>query len=232
MIDRAVCLEKEAVLGVEIVLVPPDWRHPVDEDGELVVGAHHEPLYELDDAAKTAFQLYENVSEGSPISPVFGSMADLEAWLEQSGWSEERREFLLENGFAPVLITGTSEGDAREPGLPGTEPWNIGKTRYVSFDPSSEPAEVYQAVVRRIHPPLIKRGKVFLENLILTTPDGTAFYPLTYEGDAQWPRQIELGAARLGFVTAEIRDKTIFVISDGRTFPIADCSVEKGGVTP
>ena len=219
-------------MGVKIVRVPPDWQHPVDEDGALVVGGHHEPLYNLDDAAKTAFQLYENTSEGSPVSPIFGSMAELEAWLEQNGWSEERSQFLLANGFAPILITGVAERTAREPGLPGTEPWNVGKTRYVSFDTSSEPAEVYKVVVRRIYPPLIKRGKVFLENFILTTPDGTAFYPLTYQGDAQWPRQIELGAARLGFVTAEIRDMTTFVISDGRSFPIADCTVEKVTLPP
>ena len=103
MIDRAVCLEKEAVLGVEIVLVPPDWRHPVDEDGELVVGAHHEPLYELDDAAKTAFQLYENVSEGSPISPVFGSRRGV-----QSGDNLVRGsafELLL---FSTVMIPSSS----------------------------------------------------------------------------------------------------------------------------
>ena len=161
------------------------------------------------------------------MSPVFGSMAELEAWLRQNGWSEQRSQFLLANGFAPVLITGVSEGGAKEPGLPGTEPWNAHNARYVIFDASSQPADAYVAVVRRIHPPLINRGKVVLENFILTTPDGTAFYPLVYHGDAQWPRQIELGAARLGFVTAEIRDKATFVISDGRSFPIADCAVQK-----
>jgi hypothetical protein len=217
-------------LGVEIVRVPPDWRHPVDEAGEWLEGAHYEPLDELGDAACTAYQVYENVGEGSPVSPVFGSRAELEAWLEQTGWSEERRQFLLEHGFAPVLITGTAERGAREPGPPGTEPWNANNTRYVSFDAASQPAEAYLAVVRKIHPPLIKRGKVVLENFILTTPDGTAFYPLVYEGDSQWPRQIELGASRLGFVTALIRDRTIVVISDGRSFPIADCAVQK--VTP
>jgi hypothetical protein len=217
-------------LGVRIVRVPPDWRHPVDEDGAWVEGAHYQPLDELDDAAKTAFQLYENVGEGSPVSPVFASMDELRGWLAQSGWSEERRQFLLANGFAPVLITGASERAAREPGLPGTEPWNIGKTRYVSFDAASQPADVYSSIVRKISRPLVKRGKAFLENWVLTTPDGTAFYPLVYEGDSQWPRQIALGAAKLGFVTAEIRDKTIFVISDGRSFPIADCAARK--VTP
>jgi len=214
-------------LGVEIVRVPPDWRHPIDEDGEWVEGAHHEPLDDLGDAVCTAFQLYENTSEGSPVSPVFGAMAELEAWLKQNDWSEERSQFLLADGFAPVLMTGVSEGAAREPGLPGTEPWNARNTRYVSFDAPSQPADAYVAVVRRIYPPLIKRGKVFLENFILTTPDGTTFYPLVYQGDAQWPRQIELGAARLGFVTAEIRDMTTFVISDGRSFPIADCAVQR-----
>jgi hypothetical protein len=119
---------------------------------------------------------------------------------------------------------------ARELPLPGTQPGKADKVRYVSFDRSKQPADVYATVVRRISPPLIKQGAAILNNFILTTPDGTAFYPLTYHGDPEWQRQIELGAADLGLLTAKIGDGTNFVISDGRTFPIADCTVEK--VTP
>ena len=90
-------------MGVEIVRVPADWQHP-EEEGELVVGAHHEPLYYIDAAEKTAFQLYENVSEGSPVSPVFTTREELAEWLEQKGWPAESIEFLLANGHAPTRI--------------------------------------------------------------------------------------------------------------------------------
>ncbi len=91
-------------MGVQLVRVPPDWQHPVDEVGELIVGAHHEPLYYMDSNACTAFQLYENVSEGSPISPVFGTIDALTAWLTGNGWSPEATKYLLSNGHAPSLV--------------------------------------------------------------------------------------------------------------------------------
>ncbi|EJZ18033.1 hypothetical protein NE852_13890 [Rhizobium sp. Pop5] len=90
-------------MGVEIVRVPVDWHHP-EEEGELVVGGHHEPLYYMDSASKTAFQLYENVSEGSPVSPVFPTSEKLVEWLKQKGWTTESVEFLLSNGHAPTAI--------------------------------------------------------------------------------------------------------------------------------
>lgn len=92
-------------MGVEIVRVPSDWQHPVDEDGEYEVGAHHQPLYEIEDLSKTAFQLYENVSEGSPVSPVFATREALAEWLAQNGWAAEAIDFLLVNGHAPSGVT-------------------------------------------------------------------------------------------------------------------------------
>jgi hypothetical protein len=74
-------------MGVEIRKVPPGFRHPVDEDGEFIVGGHHELLYDLDPATLTACQLYENVTEGSPVSPVFSDHEALGAWLAEQGWA-------------------------------------------------------------------------------------------------------------------------------------------------
>jgi hypothetical protein len=91
-------------VGIEVVRIPPDWHHPVDEAGDFIVGAHHEALYYLDVSSRTAFQLYENVTEGSPISPIFSDMIELEKWLTRNGWSEAMTEFLLSNGHAPSAI--------------------------------------------------------------------------------------------------------------------------------
>lgn len=53
-------------MGVEIVRVPLAFEHPTDADGDVIPGAHHEPLYYLDPSQKTGFQIYENVTEGTP----------------------------------------------------------------------------------------------------------------------------------------------------------------------
>ena len=91
-------------MGVQLVRVPPGWRHPVDEDGEFIVGAHHEPLYYMDSNLRTAFQLYENVSEGSPTSLVFGTVDKLIEWLTGNGWSQGATQYLLSNGHSPSLV--------------------------------------------------------------------------------------------------------------------------------
>jgi hypothetical protein len=91
-------------VGVQVVRVPPDFKHPANQDGDLVPGAHLEPLYHLDDALKTGYQLYENVSEGTPQSPIFGALPELRGWLVSEGWDEERIAFLIEHGHAPSFV--------------------------------------------------------------------------------------------------------------------------------
>ena len=88
-------------MGREIRRVPPDWQHPTDARG------HYKPLFDstyaeaLEDyrrsftewngsppnpdfyrpawpeASATAFQVYETVSEGTPVSPVFPTREEL-----------------------------------------------------------------------------------------------------------------------------------------------------------
>lgn len=91
-------------MGREIRRVPPDFEHPVDEDGELIADGHLEPLYYADPASLTSYQVYENVSEGSPVSPVFDTPEDLISWLKQEEWNQEAIDSLLDVGHAPALI--------------------------------------------------------------------------------------------------------------------------------
>lgn len=91
-------------MGSEIVRVPPEFQHPVDGDGEFIAGGHLEPLYYIDPALRTAFQVYENVSDGSPISPVFAKVDELADWLVQERWPSEAIDSLLSNGHAPSLV--------------------------------------------------------------------------------------------------------------------------------
>ncbi|MCB4805629.1 hypothetical protein QO001_005644 [Methylobacterium brachiatum] len=91
-------------MGIEVVRIPPDWHHPVDEAGNFVIGAHREPRYAWDANSRPAFQRYENVTEDSSISPVLDETGELWTWMTWNGWSEEAVEFLLSNRHAPSLI--------------------------------------------------------------------------------------------------------------------------------
>lgn len=91
-------------MGVEIVRVPLAFEHPTDADGDVIPGAHHEPLYYLDPSQKTGFQIYENVTEGTPQSPVFEELSSLREWLTAEGWPDDRIAYLIENGHAPSFI--------------------------------------------------------------------------------------------------------------------------------
>lgn len=113
-----------------------------------------------------------------------------------------------------------------ERAIPGTRPGEDEKVRYVSFEPGDLPSLIYQRVIREIVPPLMKDGGVMLEGCIVTTPDGTKFYPLVLNGDIDgWRRQIEQGANKMGLSTAKIV-KDNFVLSDGRSYPISECTAE------
>ena len=111
--------------------------------------------------------------------------------------------------------------------LPGTRPREEAIVRYVSFDKSQDPRDLYHAVVTQNRPLIVTRGGVLLDHhFIVTIPDATSFYPLVTNRDEMWPRQIELGAAELGLLTARIAGPE-FIVSDGRSYPLAECVVEQ-----
>lgn len=57
----------------------------------------------------TAYQVYENVSEGTPVSPVFATVDDLRAWLmEEWALSPEAADNFIKTGysFSMIMING------------------------------------------------------------------------------------------------------------------------------
>lgn len=67
-------------MGREVRHVAPDWVHPTDECGDLVPLSRDEmPVWAEGQA--THHQMYENTSEGTPISPVIESPEHLAQWL-------------------------------------------------------------------------------------------------------------------------------------------------------
>jgi hypothetical protein len=114
----------------------------------------------------------------------------------------------------------------RERAIPGTRPGESETVRYVSLGINQSPSDEYKVVIMKISPPLMKSGGVMLEGCILTLPDGTCFYPLILNGDIPgWQKQIEQGASSLGLLTAKIAEEA-FLVSDGRSYPLSECSVE------
>ncbi len=96
-------------MGRRVIPVPPEFQHPTDEAGEPVPGGHLELLWDLPAERLTCLQIYEDVSEGTPVSPVFGSSDELREWLVARGVSDVAADEFLRQGFAPSFVLG-SEG--------------------------------------------------------------------------------------------------------------------------
>lgn len=58
------------------------------------------------EAEATHFQIYETVSEGTPVSPVFATRDELAAWLIQQGTSEAAAKKFAQEGFCFSLSFG------------------------------------------------------------------------------------------------------------------------------
>jgi len=57
----------------------------------------------------TCYQIYETVSEGTPVSPVFDSKEDMKAWLIKEGHSPKAAEGFVDSGWAPSMIVNRTE---------------------------------------------------------------------------------------------------------------------------
>jgi hypothetical protein len=97
-------------MGRRIVKVPAKFEHPKDPDGDYIPGAHHEILYSLLAQVRDCFQIYEDVSEGTPVSPIFPTEEALRDWLGAKGDSFEAINSFIETGHAPSFVLDEEEG--------------------------------------------------------------------------------------------------------------------------
>ena len=130
-------------MGREIRRVPLDWEHPTDISGRHIpifdtyIGdvnaeeweaeteapfsetdraCYRQRKWETDEA--TAFQIYENVSEGTPVSPIFQDEREMRSWLMSRGYSEKAVAKFVELGFAfSMAVTFGSEGTEIKMGI-------------------------------------------------------------------------------------------------------------------
>ena len=77
---------------------------------------YYRPLFAQE---ATAYQIYETVSEGTPYSPVFLSLGEIERWLIAQGHSEHASREFVEHGWAPslVVIQGGPHAGVYGPGI-------------------------------------------------------------------------------------------------------------------
>lgn len=91
-------------MGRRIERVPVGFQHPADDNGEPIPGAHLELLWELPADQRPCFLVYEDISEGTPVSPVFASASELCGWLVAQGVPAASAEAFLAQGFGPSIL--------------------------------------------------------------------------------------------------------------------------------
>ena len=57
----------------------------------------------------THYQIYQTVSEGSPVSPIFETEEDLIEWLIEEGYSQEAATKFVEYKWAPSMVSKDGE---------------------------------------------------------------------------------------------------------------------------
>ena len=57
----------------------------------------------------THYQIYQTVSEGSPVSPKFVSLEQLVDWLVEQGTARSSAEAFAKGGWAPSMVVERSE---------------------------------------------------------------------------------------------------------------------------
>ena len=53
----------------------------------------------------THYQVYETVSEGTPVSPVFATLDEMVHWLIGQGYSEHAAREFAKSGWAPTMMS-------------------------------------------------------------------------------------------------------------------------------
>lgn len=62
------------------------------------------------DEEATHYQIYETVTEGMPVSPVFATLPELVEWCVGQGYSRYAAEKFAEHGWVPSMIIDTRRG--------------------------------------------------------------------------------------------------------------------------
>lgn len=112
MFDRT---HLKAICGHIVDSLPWYVRHPVHFAEWLNMWpdkAYHRPCWRKGEA--TCHQVYETVSEGTPTSPVFETLDEVEGWLVEQGHSKHAAKVFCERRWAPSFMMFVGPGDRRQ----------------------------------------------------------------------------------------------------------------------
>lgn len=107
-LNNWVCVKAKCVR-----LGQPYFCEHCDGEGEIWPSAEAKAAYEawteIEPPIGEGYQVWETVTEGSPISPVFATTEELERWLIGEGYSEGAAEQFAIQGFAfsAAMVGGT-----------------------------------------------------------------------------------------------------------------------------
>lgn len=117
-------------MGREIRRVPKGWEHPKDHKGKykpICDESYEEALksYEQNPEdwdytppdkdyyrpswptePQTCYQIYETVSEGTPVSPVFDTEDEMKEWLLEQGYTKGAVYSFIRHRWAPSMTFG------------------------------------------------------------------------------------------------------------------------------
>lgn len=77
---------------------PPDYSAYIDYAGRSPNPETCRPAFTSE---PTCYQIYETVSEGTPVSPVFESEDEMESWLIGQGTSFKAAKVFIKSGWVP-----------------------------------------------------------------------------------------------------------------------------------
>ena len=103
-------------MGREIRIVPKGWEHPKKRDGSYQ--PMRDTVYAERAREPTCYQMYETVSEGTPVTPVFETEDELVDYLVNVGtfwnqkYSREAAEAFVKTGWAPSFVMLRAESGA------------------------------------------------------------------------------------------------------------------------
>lgn len=65
---------------------------------------------EWDEHAVMGYAVYETVSEGTPVSPTFSTLQEIEQWLIGEGYSRDAAATFIEVGFVSTFVGSAEKG--------------------------------------------------------------------------------------------------------------------------
>ena len=110
--------------------------------------------------------------------------------------------------------------------VPGTDGSTTREVIYFLDDGRNKFRKQFRSLTNFTDPPNAAHGGVNEGGCDIQTPDGSIFHAVIFHGDLTgWRKDIAEGAKGLGLLLAWIRGDQ-FVVSDGRSFFLSECTVE------